>query len=228
MTETVAIDQVTEERRVAGTVGVVVAIGLAVVLGIHPPADTALYDDPIEFVDHVGLYWILLHLAAAVLFLALPVAVIAWADTLQSPAARVVGRICGTVSIVGVAIGVVHLVGTDAITFEFFADTLDSGAPAAETVADGLLRLHAATLTSFMVTLFFGVPLFAAAASWLDGRRDWHCWLPAAAVVLVVASLAVTISERQYTTLSEMGLFRPGATLLIIWLFLVGRELRAT
>ncbi len=132
----------------------------------------------------------------------------------------------GTVSVMGVAVGVVHLVGTDTVTFEFFADTLESGAPAADTVADGFLRLHAATLMSWMAVFWLGVPLCAAIASWLDGRRDWHLWIPAAAVVLVVASMAVTFSERQFTTLSEMGLFRPAATLFIIWLFLIGRELR--
>ena len=132
------------------------------ILGIHPPGDTALYDDPIEFVDHhVGAYWISLHLAAAVLLLGIPTAVGAWGTTLNSPGARVFGRIAGTVSVIGVAIGVLHIVGTDAVTFEFFADTLESGAPAAETVADGLLRLHAATLTAFIVSRFLGVPLRA-------------------------------------------------------------------
>ncbi len=228
MTETISVEQTVAERRVAGTVGISVAVGLAVILGIHPPGDTALYDDPIEFVDHVGTYWISLHLVAAILFLGVPTVVGAWGGTLESPAARVFGRMAGTVSVIGVAIGALHLVGTDAITFEFFADTLDSGAPAAVTVADGLLRLHAATLTTLIVTLFLGVPLCIAIASWCDGRRDWHVWVPGAAVVLSTASLAVTLTERQYTTLSEMVLFRPAATLVVIWLFFIGRELRAS
>ena len=118
MTETISVEQTVAERRVAGTVGIGVAVGLAVILGIHPPGDTALYDDPIEFVDHVGTYWISLHLVAALLFLGVPTVVGAWGGTLESPVARIFGRMAGTMSVIGVAIAALHLVGTDAITFE--------------------------------------------------------------------------------------------------------------
>lgn len=32
----------------------------------------------------------------------------------------------------------------------------------------------------------------------------------------------------QDAALSEMGLFRPAAVLLVVWLFMIGRELRTT
>jgi hypothetical protein len=226
MAETLTVEEASAERRVAGTVGVALAVGLAVILGIHPPSDTALYDDGVEYVEHVSGYWVTIHLVAALLLVAVPAVVVAWGGTLRKPAARVFGRLTGWVAVMGVSIGVIHLVGTDTVTFEFFGDTLESGAPGAETVADGFVRLHAATLTSWIVVFWLGLPLSATVASWLDGRRTWHVWVPGAAVALSAASLAVTMAERQYTTLSEMGLFRPAAVLLLVWLFLIGRELR--
>ena len=226
MTETVSIDQATAERRVAGTIGMVVAVVLAVILGIHPPGDTSLYDDGIEFTDHVTGYWIAIHLLAAVAFLAIPVVVLAWGSSFDTPVGRVLGRLTGTVAVLGTGVGVIHLAATDTITFQFFTDTLESGATGAETVADGFLRLHAATLTAWIICFWLGIPLFAAITSWFGGRRDWQLWLPVVMVVLLLASLGVSLAERQYTTLSEMGLFRPAATLFIVWLFLIGRRLR--
>ena len=42
------------ERFVAGTVGLVAAVMVAVILGVHPPGSTELYSDGRDFVEHVG------------------------------------------------------------------------------------------------------------------------------------------------------------------------------
>ena len=49
-------DVAREHQRVIGTLGVVVAVAIAVILGVHPWGSTDLYDDGTRFVDHVGAF----------------------------------------------------------------------------------------------------------------------------------------------------------------------------
>jgi hypothetical protein len=202
------------------------AVLLAVILGAHPPATTDLYADGVDFVEHVTAYWVVIHLLAAVILLALPLVLGAWATLARTAEAALFADLVAKLSIVGVAIGLLHLAGTDTVTFLAFQETLAANGEAATMGADVLLRLHAATLTIFALSLFFAVPLTAAIAAWLDGDRRWRFWLPLTGAALAAAAVTVTMIERQWTTLSEMVLFRSSATILLVWIFLVGWVLR--
>lgn len=215
-----------ETVRITGTIGLVSAVAVAVILGVHPPGSTELYDDGVESVGKASLFWITIHVTAALVTLAFPLVVSAWGSGLDTARARVFGGFAGMVAIVGTALGVVHLVGTDTIAFAFYQDTLDSGVEGAATGADVLLRLHAATLTSWIVGFWIAVPVLAAVAAWIDRRRDWQLYLPAVGAVLAVASVVVAIGERQYTFASDMLLFRTSVTLFIVWIGLIGYTMR--
>jgi hypothetical protein len=103
---------------------------------------------------------------------------------------------------------------------------LADGAGGAAAGADVLLRLHAATLTAFVMAMFVAVPAAAAIATAFD--RDWgrRFWLPVAIGALSATAVSVTLLEGQWTTLSEMGLFRPAAAAFLVWFGLVAHDLR--
>jgi hypothetical protein len=214
---------------VAGTAGLVAAGVVAVILGLHPPGTTELYSDGSDFVEHVGVFWLIIHLVAAVVLLVFPVVIRYAADTRVTAGGRVFGRLAALLSSAGIAIGVLHLVGTDAVTLLAYQDTLAgaSDQPAADIGADVLLRLHAATLAAWVVTFFISLPLATAISVWFEGERRWRLWLPALTVACHVAALLLTLIERQWTTVSEMALFRPGAVLFVVWFGLLSRDLRA-
>ena len=215
-----------DRQRVVGTLGLVVAISIAVVLGVHPLGSTELYDDGVRFTDHVGPFWVSIHFVGGLLLLAIPVIIGAWADTFTAAAPHVFGRLAATVSVGAAALGVLHLAGTDTVTFLTYQDTLARGVDGAAAGADVLLRIHAATLSAFVMSMFVALP-GAAALACVSGRdRTWRFWLPLAITVLSVASLIVTLAAGQWTSLSEMGLFRPAVTLFVIWLGLISYELR--
>jgi hypothetical protein len=219
-------DVVAARLRVVGTLGVVVAVAIAVILGVHPWGSTGLYDDGTRFVDHVGGFWVAIHFVGAMLFLAVPVVLAAWAERFASPTGHVFAKLAATASIVGTALGVLHLAGTDTVTFLAYEDTLASGIDGAVVGADVLLRLHAATLVAFVTTQFVAVPTAAAAAAALDRDWGWRFWLPVTIAALSVTSVSVTVVEGQWTTLSEMGLFRPAVTAFLVWFGLVAYGLR--
>jgi hypothetical protein len=214
-------------QQVTGTVGLVVTIAVAVILGVHPFGSTELYDDGSRFVDHVDPFWVAIHVAGAVLLLAIPVVLAAWTQTLQTASGQVFGRLTVTASTVAVTLAVVHLVGTDTMTFVAYRDTLVAGVEGAPAGADVLLRLHAATLMAWVLTLFVAVPGGAAVVAACERDWRWRFWLPAAIAMLGVASISVTWAERQWTTLSEMGLLRPAITLFLVWFGLVAYRLRS-
>jgi hypothetical protein len=215
-----------DRQRLVGTLGVVIAVSVAVILGAHPFGDTELYDDGSKFVDHVGWFWVVIHVVGAVLFLGIPTVMSTWADTLQAPVAQVFGRMAASISTGAVALAVLHFVGTDTTSFITFKDTVASGQEGAASGADVLVGIHAATLMALVITLFVAMPLAAALATAFDGDRGWRFWLPMAIAGLSVAAASVTLRERQWTTLSEMGLLRPAITLFVIWLGLIGYRLR--
>ena len=107
------------------------------------------------------------------------------------------------------------------MSFHAFADTFEagSGSEAVTVAADLLLRLHASTLVAWVVTFFFGFTAVLGLAAHSDGRFPvWFVWMPWVGAAAALASVVVTLAERQWTTLSEMGLFRTSATLLVLWL----------
>ena len=214
-------------RQVVGTLGVVVAIAVGLILGVHPLGSTELYDDGAQFTEHVGPFWVVIHFVGGILLLAVPTGdrcVERDAGYAGGPGVRTGGR--RRTAIGGVALGVLHLAGTDTMTFLAYEDTLASGLEGAVAGADVLLRLHAATLMAFVVTLFVAVPAAAAVAASMDRDWTWRFWLPAAITALSVTSVSVTLVESQWTSLSEMGLFRPVVTLFLLWFGLVSFRLR--
>ena len=67
-------DAVMRRQQVTGTLGVVVTVAVAVILGVHPFGSTGLYDDGPRFVEHVGALWVVIHFAGAMLLVAVPIA----------------------------------------------------------------------------------------------------------------------------------------------------------
>lgn len=211
-----------DATRLAGTIGFYGAIAIAIILAIHPFGTTDLYGDGPEFLDHVNAYWMVLHLAATLVLFTLPPLLNSWRDSLQTGRARLIAGWAHMMSIAGVGVGTIHLLGTDGMTFWAFRDTYDAagGSEAAQIGADVLLRLHAATLTSWIAVSFLAVPLLAGVAALLDGRYPkWVGYIGVIGGALQVPAIIITTAERQWTTLSEQFVFRTGATLFIVfWL----------
>jgi hypothetical protein len=149
-----------------------------------------------------------------------------WAQALVLPASQVFGRLTVTASTVAATLAVLHLVGTDTMTFVAYRDTLAIGGDGAAVGADVLLRLHAATLMAWVVTLFVAVPVGAAVCAAFERDWGWRFWLPVTIATLSVASVSITWAERQWTTVSEMGLLRPAITLFLAWFGLTAYRLR--
>lgn len=217
------------ETVLAGRIGLVTTLGVAVILAIHPLGSSDLYDDGGRFLDHVGWYWVVLHLAATVLLLTWPAVIGAWAKALSTVEARFIGRMAAVAATAGMGVGALHLIATDTMTFVAFSDTYEAGAgsEATEVGADLLLRLHAATLTAWVTSFWFAVPLLVGVAALRDPRLPkWIGGTGLVAAGLQVVALLVTIAEEQWTTVSEMGFFRIGATLLILWMVTVSHFMR--
>lgn len=209
------------EIALAGSIGLGAVILLAVLLALHPFGTTGLYDDGERFLDHVNVFWVVIHLLGSVVFLAFPTMISTWARNLDGVAASYFGRWATHAALIGMGVGVLHLLATDTMTFVAFADTFDAGdgSEAVSVGADLLLRIHAATLTAWVIGFFFAVPALAGIAAHRDGRFPaWYSWLAWAAAALALASVIVTFAEGQWTTFSEMGLFRSGATLAALWI----------
>lgn len=217
------VRETSREVRTAGRVGFIASVVVAAVLAVHPPATTDTYAAGEPFLDHVGFFSVTLHLIAAAGLLVWPATIAVWARHLRTPEARFAGRVAATTSIAAVAVGVVHLIAIDTLVFEFFRPTYEAAAAsdAAAVSLDLLVRLHAASLSGWVVVGFIGLPAALGWASVVDGRMPrWSGIVAFACAALAVSALVVTLTERQWTTLSEMVLFRTGATLLLIWMVL--------
>lgn len=218
-----------ESLRIAGNIGLMATLVLVVVLVVHPFGRTELYDDGVRFSDHIGGFWIVIHVVAVLALIASPLVIGIWARALGTVGARIVGQWASVVATLGMALGALHLVGTDTMTFVFFEDTLQAGGDSEATLtsADLLLRLHGATLFTWVLAFWFAVPALLAVAVGLDDRLPrWLSALAAASALFQVAALGVTASASQWTTLSETILFRTGATLLLAFLLLQSLSMR--
>ena len=80
-----------ERRRATGTIGVIVAIAVGLILGMHPLGSSDLYDDGPRFTHHVGYFWVTIHFVGAILLLAVPAVIAASSATLVTPAAHALG-----------------------------------------------------------------------------------------------------------------------------------------
>lgn len=225
----VTLETQRDEIQLAGSIGLWSAIALAVILGIHPFGSTDLYDDGQRFLEHVNAFWVTIHFLGALTFLAFFAPIAVWAHNLTGVRARTIGRLALHVGIAGTAVGMIHLIATDTTAFVAFADTFRAGggSEAVTVGADLLLRLHASTLMAWTVTYFFALPALLGFAARADGRfPNWYPWLAWMAGILAGAAVVVTMVEGQWTTLSEMGLFRPSVTLLILWLIVTSWWMR--
>ncbi|NNF55017.1 MAG: hypothetical protein HKN03_11320 [Acidimicrobiales bacterium] len=210
--------------RFVGRVGLAFTIALTIILVIHPFGTTDLYSDGEQFLDHVSAFWVAIHFAAVAVLFVFPLVIDTWARNLSAPEARAIGRLAALICTLGMAVGAIHLLGTDTMTFFFFQDTAAAGggSEATTTSVDLLLRFHAATLTTWVSSFWFAVPAAVGVASLLDPKMPrWFAALAFAAAALQIPALALTLAERQWTTLSETILFRGGATLLIAVFFIM-------
>ncbi|MEM9465076.1 MAG: hypothetical protein AAGA90_06870 [Actinomycetota bacterium] len=213
-------------QREAGRIGLVSMAGVVVVLVIHPFGTTDIYETGGAFLDHVTGFWVVLHLVAALLFAAFPLVFGAWSLSLEAGHAKVLALWATVVCVAGYGIGALHLIGTDTVTFWVYADTYEAtrDTPAGEVGADVFLRLHAATLTSWITVFWFAAPAIAGLAALR--AKSGPVWLGAMALIgaaLQVPAVILTLSEGQWTTVSEQGFFRTGATFTI--LFTIGLAL---
>lgn len=218
---TTEANQINEEIRSAGNLGLWIIVALTTVLLIHPFGTTELYADGHQFLDHVDALWVTIHFVAAVLFLAMLLPIGTWARHLGNEKARSIGRWAVYVAITGTSVGLIHLTATDTTTFLAFADTFEAGegSDLVNLGADLLLRLHAATFVAWVTSYFFALPLALGWAAMADGRFPaWYAWLAWIAAALAGISVVLTLGSGQLTTLSEMGIFRPSVTLYLVWL----------
>ncbi len=229
MTQTTTEPSTDETVAFAGTIGVIGVIGIIIILLAHPIGTTDLYDDAGEFIDHVSPFWVLIHFAAAIVLAVFPLIFGTWARTLDPGPARLVAGWSATMATAGFALGVLHMIGTDTMTFWAFQDTFEAagGSEASIIGADILLRLHAATLASWVALFFLTVPLMAGTAALMAhwGPR-WLGWMAVVAGLLQIAALTVTVIEHQWTTLSDQILFRGGVTLHVLFTLALAMGLR--
>lgn len=217
----ITLDERTDEIRLSGNIGFWAVLALAVLLGIHPFGTTDLYDDGQQFLEHVNAFWVTIHFLGALAFVSFIAPVATWARNLVDTRSRLIGQWALHTGIVGTAVGLIHLVATDTTVFIAFADTFAAGSAseAVTVAADLLLRLHAATLVAWTLSYFIAFPALLGWAAHADGRfPNWYPWVSWIGALLGVAALIVTMAQRQWTTLSEMGLFRPSVVLFILWL----------
>ncbi len=229
MTHTTTDRPTDEMVAFAGRIGVVGVIGIIVVLLIHPFGTTELYDDPGKFIDHVNPFWMAIHFVAAITFAVFPLVFTTWTRTLQPGPAQVVAGWASMLAMAGFALGGLHLIGTDTMTFWAFQDTYEAagGSEASVIGVDVLLRLHAATLSSWVAVFFLSVPLLGGIAALMAGWGPrWLGWMGIVGGAIQVVALAVTVAEHQWTTLSEQILFRTGATLFILFTLALAMGLR--
>lgn len=212
-----------------GNIGLVCAVGVAVILGIHPFGSTELYDDGAQYLEHVSAFWIVIHLAATPLLFGFPLVIWRWGSGLADATGRALGLLATIVAIAGVAVGALHLVATDTVTFFAFTDTFEAagGSEAVTVGADVLLRIHAATLVAWILSFWFLVPAVIAGALAADGARPaWMTGIAAISALCQLASLILFFQAAQHTTASETGVFRIGVTLLIGLIGVMAWELR--
>lgn len=223
------VDDDSPETVVAGRVGLVGLLVLAAALAGHPSTSTEQYADPAAFLEHVNGFWVGLHLVAASALVTVPLVIDAWQERLATPAARMLGRWAFSIAIIGTAAGVVHLVATDTMTFYAFTPTYEAsgGSEAALTGADVLLRLHASTLTAWTLSQLLVLPTVMALTMVADRRHP--AWLVTGtflAAALQVPALAITLVERQWTSLSDGLFLRLGATTLLLVLLVISNRSR--
>ena len=227
---TTTLDERRQEIRLAGQIGFWSVIALAVLLGVHPLGTTDLYDDGQQFLEHVNAFWVTIHFVAAFLFIALLVVFWAWVRDLAPGRARVLGQLGLMAAIAGTGVGSIHLIATDTMSFIAYTDTFVAGSDtdSVRVGADVLLRLHASTLSAWTLSYFAAVPLLMGMAARADGRfPGWYSLIAFLGAVASITAVIVTALEGQWTTLSEMGIFRPGVVLLAIWLLTTSYWMRS-
>lgn len=218
----------TATTRTVGTVGLWAAVLLVLGNLLHPfDGSTALYADITAFASKAeGVLWVGVHLGVAVLLLVVPWLVQAWASSSDVPRTRLVGRLAFATSLVGTAIGTVHLAGVDGAALGSYATVLDPADPVTITAGAVLLRVHLATFLSWVLTFWMATQALLGVAAILDGRRRWLGCLLLVGAALAAGSTIVTAVEGQLTTLSEPLLFRTSTLPLTVWLFAASMDLR--
>lgn len=218
----------TTTARTVGTVGLWTTTLLVLGNLLHPfDGSTALYADITAFAGKAeGALWIGVHLGVAVLMLVVPWLVQAWASASDVTRTRLVGRLAFATSLVGTAIGTIHLAGVDGAALGSFADLLDPADPVTATAGAVLLRLHLATFLSWVLAFWMATQALLGVAVILDGRRRWLGGLLLIGSALAAGSVIVTAVEGQLTTLSEPLLFRTSTLPFTVWLFAASMDLR--
>lgn len=218
----------TRTLRPVGNVGVATAIALVVLNLAHPfDGTTEMYGDAVLFISKMDTWWVIDHLALAIVFLFVPWVAWAWVQTFEDGLAQIWGRLGWMTLLIGTAIGVLHVGGIDGVALPSFGSVLEGSAGAAEMAAAALLRVHLTTFMAWLIVSWVGASLFLGVATLLEpGKRNWLGWMLVLAAALGLASAIVTALEGQLTTLSEPLLFRPSSFLVTIWLLVASLELR--
>lgn len=220
----------TRTLRPVGNVGLAAAIALIVLNLAHPfDGTTEMYGDAVLFISKMDTWWVIDHLALAILFLFFPWVAWAWVQTFQDELAQLWGRLGWMTLLIGTAIGVLHVGGIDGVALPSFGSVLEGSNGAAEMAAAALLRVHLTTFMAWLIVSWVGASLFMGVATLLEpDQRKWLGWMLVLAAALGLASAIVTALEGQLTTLSEPLLFRPSSFLVTIWLLIASLQLRRT
>lgn len=220
----------TRTLRPVGNVGLAAAIALIVLNLAHPfDGTTEMYGDAVLFISKMDTWWVIDHLALAIVFLFVPWVAWAWVQTFQDELAQLWGRLGWMTLLIGTAIGVLHVGGIDGVALPSFGSVLEGSNGAAEMAAAALLRVHLTTFMGWLITSWVGASLFLGVATLLESdQRAWLGWMLVLAAALGLASALVTALEGQLTTLSEPLLFRPSSFLVTIWLLMASLQLRRT
>ena len=209
--------------RLVGGTGLVAAAWLIVGNLTHPIGTTAQYTDGVAFIEHTNAYWVVNHWLLAAALIVTPWVLWAWTTGLTRPIAQTWGKFALYTSIMGTAVGVVHLAGIDGSALPAYQSALDSN-PGATTdaIAQGLRVVHLATYTAWTL-LMWGSMQVAIGATMLaeKARPTWLAYVLVISGLLGFASGLVPTIQGHLTSFTDGVLLRGSSVGLTIWVLAV-------
>lgn len=209
--------------RTVGGVALAAAAWLLIGNLTHPIGTTAQYTDGVLFIEHTNAYWVINHWLLAAALVVTPWVLWAWTTGLRRERAQVWGKLALYASIMGTAVGVVHLAGIDGSALPAFQAALDAD-PGATTdaIAQGLQVVHLATFTAWTL-LGWGTLQIALGGTILaeHARPTWLGYLLIATGLLGCASGLVSAIQGHLTSFTDGVLLRGSSVGLTIWLLAV-------
>jgi len=216
------------QLREIGTIGLVSGVLLVVVNLLHPIGTTEQYADGVKFATKTDRFWVILHLVITVVLLPIPLVVRGWVSTL-SGRARVWGDLGVILTVMGTAIGAIHLGGIDGVALPAVGEALRASAagPELKVIAATLMKVHLTTFSAWVMVFWMAAPAALAVAAILDPRQPRGIAIVTTlGAGFALASLLTTALAGQLSMLSEGGLFRPSSVAFTIFYLWISVRLR--